>query len=662
MVRRPALGFAGRLKVCGITGIWGDAVLRGRDPGEVVTAMGEAIAARGPDSFGVWHDAGAALHLGHRRLAILDLSAQGHQPMVSASGRWAVTYNGEVYNVEALRAELDAAGPLAWRGRSDTEVLVAAVERWGLRAAVERFVGMFALALWDCSQRRLHLVRDRLGIKPLYYTATGGSFAFASTITALEVLPGFSPALSRHALVHYFRHNCFPGSQTVYDGVYRLAPGAILTLGAPEGTPRVERYWRPEDFARAQPPERTADVWLEHLEQVLRDAVSTRMVADVPLGAFLSGGVDSSAVVALMSELSTRRVQTFSIGFEDAAYDESSDARAVAEHLGTDHTELIATSRDMQEIIPSLARVYGEPFADSSQLPTLLVSRLARRSVKVALSGDGGDELFAGYNRHVLLPRLWERMEHLPQPVRAAIGRLLASIPSYTWDRLVEVGGPLLPEALRLRLPGDKIHKLARVLPARTPSEAYITLTSIWDDPHELVRGAHALPSPWQRGESWGRDRTAWVALSDLMGYMTDDVLTKVDRASMAVSLEARVPLLDHRVVECALQMPTELKIRQGSSKWALRQVLYQRVPRHLLERPKMGFGVPLHQWLRGSLRPWAEDLLNEGRMLRDGVLEPEPIRRLWSMHLSGRTNAQHRLWGVLMFQAWLRERPRALA
>ncbi len=638
--------------MCGIVGLWGNP---GEDAREVVSRMSRELELRGPDSNGVWADPNAELVFGHQRLAILDLSEHGHQPMVSRSGRWVVTFNGEVYNYDELRAELD--GP--WRGHSDTEVLLECFEAWGVQGALERFSGMFALGVWDRQERTLTLARDRLGIKPLYYAKIGGCWAFASTLSALTKVPGFTREVDSDVLTAYLRHGCVPGTRGIYAGVKKLAPGTLLTLADREQAARPERFWSALDAARAPRDYPDDASFLAELEETLGRAVSRRMISDVPLGAFLSGGVDSSAVVALMCERSTSPVKTFSIGFDDAAYDESSHARAVAEHLGTDHHELIVSPKQILDTIPRLADVYDEPFADSSQLPTLIVSELAREQVTVALSGDGGDELFAGYNRHVWLPRIWRVAERVPRPARLAIAHALRSLSSYTWDAIFEATAPLRAGRFDVRLPGDKLHKIARVLPARDLSHAYATLVSIWEEPERLVRKeSRALEDTWANRRVGGTGALASrLALLDLLGYMPDDILTKVDRASMASSLEARVPLLDHEVVELALSAPLRFKQRDGVTKWALRQVLYERVPRELIERPKMGFGVPLHEWLRGPLREWAEELLDARRLAREGNLNPEPIRALWEAHLSGRTNAQHRLWGVLMFQSWFERR-----
>lgn len=646
--------------MCGIAGLWNADDPRALDAS--IRAMTAALARRGPDGEGTWIDPAAGLALGHRRLSILDLSAAGAQPMISFGGRYAITYNGEVYNFRALRKELALEGLQGFRGHSDTEVMLAAIEQWGVREAAERFVGMFAFAVWDRERRELHLVRDRLGIKPLYYGRAGRALAFASDLASFEALDGFDAEVDPEACVLYFRYGCVPGEHAIYRGVEKQRPGTILTFTARDREPRETVFWSAADVARrglADPlPARDEREAIDRLEDQLRTAVRDRLVADVPLGAFLSGGIDSSTVAALMQlESGGTPVRTFSIGFEDPAYDEATDAARVAAHLGTDHTELTVTPREAMDAIPELAAVYTEPFADSSQLPTLLVSRLARRHVTVALSGDGGDELFAGYNRHVWASRLWWSMRVVPAPLRHLAARALESRPPADWDDLAASGARVLP-LLRLRTPGDKAHKLAGLLDATDFDQLYLALTSLWREPERVVarrtsgsaalRFAERLPHATPAAEMMFRD---------LVSYLPDDILTKVDRASMSVGLEARVPLLDHRVVALAWRLPLSLKLRGGESKWILRRVLERHVPRALFDRPKMGFGVPVGDWVRGPLRDWAESLLDERAMREDGLLDVDTVRASWQRHLEGTGVEQHRVWTVLMFQAWRRRR-----
>jgi asparagine synthase (glutamine-hydrolysing) len=644
--------------MCGLAGLLeapsasGQAVLA-----QLCASMTGTLRHRGPDDGGIWTDADAGIALGLRRLAIIDLSMEGHQQMVSASGRYVLTINGEIYNYRELRRDLEQRG-VRFRGQSDTEVLLEGIDRWGLEDALRRANGMFALALWDRTTRLLHLARDRLGQKPLYYGWTRRGLAFASELKAIEANPHFQDTLDRSALALFLRHGYVPDPFCIWSNARKLPPGTMLTVSAQDIVRRMtgepQRYWNLREIAAAA---RSAPVGSERdaadaLDQLLRDAVRLCMVADVPIGAFLSGGIDSSTVVALMQAQSSRPVRTFSIGFHEDRLDEARHAMGVARHLGTDHTELYVSEADALAVIPSLSTVYDEPFADSSQLPTYLVSRLARESVTVSLSGDGGDEVFGGYNRYVWGAALDAGIRGVPRPLRSLAARTLQAIPVAALDSAAR----LLPERLRYAQAGDKLHKLARIIDAPSSAAAYRRVTSLWDE--ELVTGDGVQPE----GADWP-DLTFQDAmmLRDTETYLPGDILTKVDRASMAVSLEARVPLLDHRVVEFAWRLPLSMKLRKGSSKWLLRQVLDRYVPQKLIERPKAGFAVPLATWLRGPLRAWAEDLLAEDRLRADGYFAPAPIRRRWQEHLSGRRNWQDALWAVLMFQEWL-QRPRAAA
>jgi asparagine synthase (glutamine-hydrolysing) len=620
--------------------------------------MADAIAHRGPDSSGVWSDEDHGIALSHRRLAILDLSPQGHQPMVSPSGRYVIVFNGEVYNFRELRGELGAS--FHFTGTSDTEVMLAAIEAYGVEAAVRRFIGMFAFAVWDREQHRLHLVRDRLGIKPLYYGRVGSSLAFASELKAFRALPEFSEEIDRDALALFLRHNCIPAPHSIYKGIRKLPPGTILTIADPIGDADAEpvAYWSARDVAErglADPFTGSDAEATDALEELLRDAVRLRMVADVPLGAFLSGGVDSSLVVALMQAQSDRPVRTYSIGSPDPGFNEAHHAKKVAAHLGTDHTELYVTPADALAVIPKLPTLYDEPFADSSQIPTFLVSELARRDVTVSLSGDGGDELFGGYNRHTWGSRVWNASRWMPRPLRHGIAGVLERSSPARWDRLYGSVEPLIPAGLRQQMFGYKMNKLATTLMAGDSFDLYQRLASHWFDTRSVVIGTSGADGARAR-PSFGKigDFPQQMMHFDLVSYLPDDILTKLDRASMAVSLEARVPLLDHRVVEFAWRLPLHMKIRKGQGKWLLRQVLYRHVPRGMIERPKSGFGVPIDAWLRGPLRDWAESLLDERRLRDEGYLNPKPIREKWAQHLSGQASWQYHLWDVLMFQAWL--------
>lgn len=638
--------------MCGIAGFWSRKSLAGH-PVELLNRMGNTLAHRGPDDSGVFYDSNAGLGLSFRRLSIIDLSTEGHQPMASTSGRYIIIFNGEVYNYEEIRAEI---GPHPWRGHSDTEVMLAAIERWGLDGAAQRFVGMFAFALWDSLDQRLYLVRDRIGIKPLYYGVIDGSFAFASELKALKIFPGFQAVIDRDALAAYMRCTYVPAPYSIYRGIHQLPAGHILTLNSAEASPVVRAYWVAADVARHGVESRAQgsdEEIINQLHDKLADAVRLRMIADVPLGAFLSGGIDSSTVVALMQSQSSRPVKTFTIGFHEDVYNEAAHARKIADHLGTDHTELFVTAQDALDIVPLLASMYDEPFADSSQIPTHLVAKLARQHVTVALSGDGGDELFGGYSRYTFVQSLWNTLKNVPAPVARSAAKLMRMAPAAIIDGTMS----RLPVSARLRnSPGQKLHRLAGHLAAQDPAEIYLRALSSWPDPSALVLGSseykvvrqalenfRAMPTPAEMG-----------MLTDLSNYLPDDILVKVDRASMAVGLEARVPLLDHRVVEFAWRLPLQFKIRKGTTKWALRQLLYRFVPAELVERPKMGFGVPIDLWLRGPLRVWAEDLLSPQSLERHGFFCVKLIREKWEQHASGARNWQYLLWPVLMFQAWI--------
>jgi asparagine synthase (glutamine-hydrolysing) len=631
------------------------------DPNAVARRMAAALAHRGPDAEGTWLDESCGIALAHRRLSIIDLSPLGSQPMISASGRFVIVFNGEVYNHGALRKELMRnSARVAFRGHSDTEVMLAAIETWGLEDAVRRFVGMFAFALWDRQQHRLHLVRDRLGIKPLYYGWAGDTLLFGSELRAFTAHPSFQGEIDRNAIALLLRYQCIPAPHCIYRGVYKLLPGTILTLGRPESANAAPAaYWSARQVAEqgtSDPFTGTEGEAVEQLDTLLREAVSLRMIADVPIAAFLSGGVDSSTVAALMQAQSDRPISTFTIGSTDPAFDESPYARAVAHHLGTDHTELIVTPDDALAVVPQLATLYDEPFADSSQIPTYLISALIRRKATVALSGDGGDELFAGYNRHVWATRVWNSVRYLPRAVRNVQASAITAVPPSTWNSLFERVGHLMPKTLRHGDAGYKLHKMADVLSAPSIEAIYTRLSSHWHAPTSVVldaaEPATALADPAHAVRLPGFVEK--MLYLDLVTYLPDDVLTKVDRASMAVGLEARVPLLDHRVVEFVWRLPVSLKYRDGQSKWLLRQILYRHVPPSLVERSKVGFGIPLHSWLRGPLREWAEELLDERRLAREGYFNPAPIRQRWLEHLSGKRRWEYHLWDVLMFQAWL--------
>jgi asparagine synthase (glutamine-hydrolysing) len=614
------------------------------------TAMADAIAHRGPDGWGVWVDADAGIALSHRRLAVIDLTPAGRQPMQSADGRWIISYNGEVYNAAALAA-MPEFGGVAWRGTSDTEVILESIARCGLDATLAALNGMFAFALWDRTRRELHLVRDRIGIKPLFFAAGAGGCRFASelkSLLAVEQAMQIDPA----SIASFLRFGYVPAPHTIFSGVAKVRPGEIVTIAA-DGRVSRRPYWSLAAAARdalAHPLAISDAEAIVRLEAVLAEAVAAQMISDVPLGAFLSGGIDSSTVVALMTASGRGPVRTFSIGFPDFGFDESAHAAAVARHLGTRHEQMIVTGADAVAVVPQLAEIYDEPFADSSQIPTLLVAKLTRRHVTVALSGDGGDELFAGYNRYRLAEWLGTHVLAWPQPVRRGLARLLAAIPPGLIDR----AAGRLPARFVPPQPGDKLGKAAEILPLDAEG-LYLRLVSQCADPAAFGAGPeHPLSWRWNDSFASGTDRMRQMQLLDLATYLPDDILQKVDRASMAFALEVRPPLLDHRVVEFALRLPVRLRRRHGESKWLLRRVLERHVPRHLVTRPKMGFAVPLAAWLRGPLRDWGEALLDRQRF-GGGLLDPDAARRLWEAHLSGTQNAAYALWTLLSFEAWRR-------
>ena len=614
--------------------------------------MADTLLHRGPDAGACWADPNAGFATGHRRLSIVELSEAGAQPMVSQSGRFVLSYNGEVYNAAEIRPELEAKG-YVFRGHSDTEVILEACAEWGVPATVRRLIGMFAFALWDRRDHRLWLVRDRLGIKPLYWGHFGNFFLFGSELKALRAHPAWPVEINRDAIAAFVRFNYIPTPHSIYRNVYKLPPGAILEIGA-RGKVGLECFWSLDDVIRSarRDPFRGSDADAEEaLGSVLGDAVEKRMIADVPLGAFLSGGINSSTVVALMQSRSTRPVRTFSIGFHESEYNEAPYAKAVASHLGTDHTELYVTHDEARDVIPRLTEIYDEPFADSSQIPTYLISALTRRHVTVALSGDGGDELFCGYNRYFHALSIRPYISTLPRSLRWTAASAIRTISPSTWNRAQR----LIPGRMQLPHIGEKLHKFAGIL-LQDEDQTYLQLLSQFHQPGDIVNGGTEPPTIIAAAATkrFMPDYVERMQYLDTLTYLPDDILTKVDRASMAVSLEARVPIIDHRVVELAWRLPARMRFRDGKSKWILRRVLRRFVPDALIDRPKMGFGVPIDHWLRGPLREWAEDLLSESSLTKDGLFNPGPIRARWAAHLQGRENWQYSLWTIIMMQAWL--------
>jgi asparagine synthase (glutamine-hydrolysing) len=653
--------------MCGIAGIVAE---RGLAPG-IVERILAPIAHRGPDDHGIWTDEAAGVGLGHRRLAILDLSSAGHEPMHSADGRFVITFNGEIYNHPELRKALEQAGAVpegGWRGHSDVEVFLEGIVTWGLTETLRRSVGMFAFALWDRKERVLSLVRDRFGEKPLYYGWAGRDLVFGSELKVLRAHPRFADAIDRKALKLFAARTYIPAPLSIYERVFKLPPGCVLTVSL-EGASRprseppregksedglsLKRYWSYRDVVRSGLDDPIGDEReaLAELEAALARSIGGQSMADVPVGAFLSGGIDSSTIVALYQKYSSIPVRTFSIGFEEDSFNEAGHAKAVAEHLGTVHHERIVTVRETRDVIPLLPAMYDEPFADSSQIPTHLVSRFAREQVTVALTGDGGDELFAGYNRHFLAPRLWQQLQRVPQPVRAVSGSPLSRLPSQFWSG---VGG-LLPGRRQPHF-GGKVQKALRVAAsARNFDEVYCSFLDEWSNEPSPVLGGDGFDMRFDLDIGTSAPDAVRMMYCDGVSYLPDDILAKVDRASMAVALETRVPFLDHRVAEVAARIPLDMKVRGGRGKHIVRELLYGLVPRELVERPKAGFGIPVGQWIKGPLRPWAEELLDPGRLRAEGWFDAAAVSRRWRDHLSGARDSTPALWAILMFQAWLR-------
>jgi asparagine synthase (glutamine-hydrolysing) len=628
---------------------------------ETVRRMADAISLRGPDDAGEWSDPNAGVALSHRRLSIIDLSQAGHQPMISPSGRYVIVYNGEIYNHNELLGTLEASyGRLSLRGHSDTEVMLNCFEAWGIEASVPLFNGMFAFAVWDSLERTLWVARDRLGEKPLYYGWTrSGVLVFGSQLRALKAYPDFTGDIDRDAVAAYLRYNCIPAPHSIYRGVYKLNAACLGRFGDDCKTIMISKYWNLKEVAVRginEPFEGRDGDAIDELEQLLIDAVRIRTVSDVPLGVLLSGGIDSSLVAALAQHQLSEPVRTFSIGMQDRETDEAIYSRKIAQYLGTRHTELYISEQDALEVIPLLPSAYDEPFGDSSQIPTLLVARMARGHVTVALSGDGGDELFGGYNRYKWINKLWKALGWLPPGGRGDIARTILSIPTERWDEAYRLVSPFVPNKHKQLTFGDKVHKLASVLCVNSPQDMYLRLCSHWTTPTDVVCRSHDLPTVHTNPSAWlfGTDLMSQMMFLDTLTYLHDDILVKVDRAAMAVSLETRVPLLDHHLVAYSWRLPAKFKLRAGVSKWILRQILYRYVPRELMERPKSGFGIPLATWLRGPLREWGEDLLNRRRLTADGFFDVVVVHDMWQEHLSGKRNWAYHLWDLLMFQAWL--------
>ncbi len=646
--------------MCGLTGFCD---FRGIDSNaeQVCLAMASRLIHRGPDDTGVWVNREHGIALGHRRLSIQDLSSSGHQPMESSSGRYVVAYNGEIYNFHNLQTELASLG-YEFRGHSDTEVLLAAVEAWGLADALTRFTGMFAIALWDKSQRILSLARDRVGEKPLYYGWQGHSLLFGSELKALRVHPNWQNNIDRNALALYMRHNYIPTPYSIYQDIHKLAPGTLLRIPhttQPGIVPTPIHFWDMKHVAEhgiRKPTQLTDNEAIDTLDGLLRESIRNKMISDVPLGAFLSGGYDSSTVVAMMQAESTQRIKTFSIGFHEETYNEAHHAKRVASHLGTEHTELYVSPKQAMDVIPRLPHLYDEPFSDSSQIPTFLVSEMTRNHVTVALSGDGGDELFAGYDRYFFANSFWKKTSRIPYPLRAVLASAIRGISPALLTTSLGWLTPHLSFFGGQGTLGDKLHKGAGLLKCRHFEELYLDLVSHWKDPENIVVDGKEPQTSLTDTAQWSglMDCIQNMQYLDSITYLPDDILVKVDRAAMGVSLETRVPFLDQNIIEYAWQLPAQFKVRNGEGKWILRRLLERYVPAEIMDRPKMGFGVPIDSWLRGPLRDWAEEMLNEKRLREEGYLNPIPIREKLAEHLSGDRNWQYHLWDVLMFESWI--------
>lgn len=643
--------------MCGITGFINSDVNDNKDRlCNIISKMTSIISHRGPDDSGIWIDERKGIALGHRRLSIIDVSQAGHQPMVSQCGRYIIIFNGEIYNFQTIRSKIDEESyGLSWCSNSDTEVILAAISRWGLAGALKEFVGMYAFALWDRAEEALYLVRDRMGEKPLYYGWSSGVFLFGSELKPLCLHPAWRGEIDRDVLGLYFRNNYVPAPFSIYKNIFKLSPGTLFKLNlksiAPDELPEPVQYWSLLEAAKygiSNPFPGTDQEAISELDKFLKEAIRGQMISDVPIGTFLSGGVDSSAVTALMQSQSSKPIRSFTIGFHDVAYNEADYANSVARYIGTDHTEVYVTPEECISVIPKLPTLYDEPFADSSQIPTYLVCKLARQSVTVCLSGDGGDEVFLGYNRHVQLDRLQKIFKNIPLSMRKLISTGLNILPASLME--------LILRKKKYGIFADQVQKIANIITKSDPDEMYQSLTKYWEYPSEIVLGSNEK-------QTLLTDKTLWPDFANLlhrimyiehMTSLPDDMLVKVDHAAMGLGLETRVPFLDHRLVEFSWRLPLSMKYRNGLSKWILRQILYKFVPSSLIERPKSGFGIPIDVWIKGPLREWAEELLDENRLRNEGYLNARMVRTKWSEHLEGKRKWQPHLWSVLMFQSWL--------
>jgi len=658
--------------MCGIVGFVSSSVLSKEDISSRITSMSSKLSHRGPDDSGFWLDNNNQIALGHKRLSILDLSSAGHQPMKSLSDKFVIVFNGEIYNHLMLREEINTNRPseklkISWKGTSDTETLLVCFEEWGVKKTIKKLVGMFSICLLDKDSNTIFLIRDRMGEKPLYYGYINDSFVFASELKSLKEYPNFNNEIDRNALRKYFKYMYVPCPYSIYKNISKLEPGHIMSVTIDEIKKNhsvidlfgnINPFWSLEDkIKESEESSKDEKIILSELEYHLEEAIKLQSIADVPLGAFLSGGIDSSLITSLMQKNSSSSIQTFTVGFEESSFDESSFAKEVANHLGTDHSEVFVSKKEAREVIPKLPYIYDEPFSDSSQIPTYLVCEAASRKVKVALSGDAGDEIFGGYNRYFWAPRLWSKVSWLPYLIRSGLGYSLDSVPDFGWNSIESIINN--SRSKNYTNIGNKVGKLSKGLKhSKSINDLYLSLISEWDNIDDVVLGVDEEISfqffdPALETNITDNDSLNMM-FKDSLTYLPDDILCKVDRAAMANSLETRVPFLDHRVIEYAWQMPFNMKIRENKGKWALRQILYKYVPSELIERPKTGFSIPIGDWLRGPLRDWAEELIDEDRLISEGFLNHTIIRRAWKLHLSGNSDYTARIWSVLMFQSWL--------
>jgi len=638
--------------MCGLAGYISKKMF---DHSDVLIKMGQAIAHRGPDDVGIWFDKSTGIALCHRRLSIIDLSPAGHQPMLSHNNNFVVAFNGEIYNYELLRQEINnEEGEIQWNGHSDTEVILAGIECWGIEKTLQKLTGMFAIAIWSKDTNELVLARDRIGEKPLYYGWHNNVFLFGSELKAIMKHPQFNGSIDKNALASFFKYNYVPGPLSIYKDIFKLEPGSYLSVNLEDQEPKIKKYWDLYNYTNPGSFKGDSLDATKELDLLLKDAVGKQMIADVPLGAFLSGGVDSSTIVALMQSQSQSAVKTFTIGFDNKGFDEAVYAKKIANHLQTDHTELYVQPKDTLDVIPKLSKIYDEPFSDSSQIPTYLVAQLAKSKVTVSLSGDAGDEIFGGYNRYIVASQTWSKLSKIPMSVRNLISNSIQTIGSDNINALYKYFKFAIPKNYQFSNFGEKMFKSAKLLESDSEIDLYNGFISHWD-PSEIIKNYYDH-TQYKFKDVSKIDFIEQMMALDTLTYLPDDILVKVDRAAMANSLETRVPFLDHSIIEFAWSLPREMKITNGIGKNILREVLYKYVPKDLIERPKMGFAIPLDSWLRNELREWAEDLLSDESLNKHGLLNNEIIALRWKEHLGGGKNWQHHIWDVLMFQCWFNE------